>query len=149
MLVWMVMRCPPRAENDAKGHPLDQLIRDGIVTDYAELVRLGHVWHSRLTLIVNLLCHGPGIQEEILFLPLTERVRYGEAADADCRNTELAETSSDVGNLLWRVSQEPLASITVIRIATDWFSRHDINGEQSRETRPWESLKQKEPAVIV
>ena len=54
---------------------LDQLIRDGVVTDQAELARLGHVTRARLTQIMNLLCLAPDIQEEILFLPVTERGR--------------------------------------------------------------------------
>ena len=54
---------------------LDQLIRDGVVTDQAELARLGHVSRVRLTQIMNLLHLAPDIQEEILFLPLTKRGR--------------------------------------------------------------------------
>jgi len=54
---------------------LDQLIRDGEVTDQAELARLGHVTRARLTQIMNLLSLAPDIQEAVLFLPLTERGR--------------------------------------------------------------------------
>ncbi len=54
---------------------LDQLIRDGVVADQAELARLGHVSRARLTQVMNLLCLAPSIQEAILFLPLTERGR--------------------------------------------------------------------------
>ena len=54
---------------------LDQLIRDGVVADQAELARLGHVTRARLTQIMNLLNLAPDIQEEILFLPLTQRGR--------------------------------------------------------------------------
>jgi hypothetical protein len=54
---------------------LDQLIRDGAVADQAELARLGHVTRARLTQIMNLLCLAPDIQEQILFLPTTERGR--------------------------------------------------------------------------
>lgn len=54
---------------------LDQLIRDGVVADQAELARLGHVSRARLTQIMNLLCLAPDIQEQILFLPATERGR--------------------------------------------------------------------------
>ena len=53
----------------------DQLIRDGVVTDQAELARLGHVTRARLTQIMNLLCLAPDLQEQILFLPATERGR--------------------------------------------------------------------------
>ena len=54
---------------------LDQLIRDGIVSDQAELARLGHVSRARLTQIMNLLYLSPDLQEEILFLPTLERGR--------------------------------------------------------------------------
>jgi hypothetical protein len=48
---------------------MDQLLRDGVVKDQAELARLGHVSRARLTQIMNLLQLAPDIQEEILFLP--------------------------------------------------------------------------------
>ena len=47
----------------------DQMIRDGVVADMAELARLGHVSRARMTQIMNLLNLAPEIQEEILFLP--------------------------------------------------------------------------------
>jgi hypothetical protein len=53
----------------------DQLIHDGVVTDQAELARLGHVTRARLTQIMNLLCLAPDIQEALLFLSATERGR--------------------------------------------------------------------------
>ena len=53
----------------------DGLISDGVVTDQAELARLGHVSRARLTQIMNLLHLAPDLQEEILFLPATERGR--------------------------------------------------------------------------
>lgn len=53
----------------------DQLIRDGVVTDQAELTRLGHVCRARLTQMMNLLCLARDIQEALLFLPATERRR--------------------------------------------------------------------------
>jgi hypothetical protein len=49
----------------------EQLIRDGVVADYAELARLGHVTRARLSQIMNLLVLAPDIQEAILFLPRT------------------------------------------------------------------------------
>lgn len=54
----------------------DQLIRDGVVIDQAELARLGHVTRARLTQIMNLLGLAPDIQEKLLFLR-TERGRDG------------------------------------------------------------------------
>lgn len=53
----------------------DQLIRDGVVADQADLARLGHVTRARLTQIMNLLFLAPDIQEAILFLPTSERGR--------------------------------------------------------------------------
>lgn len=53
----------------------DNLIRDGVVADYAELARLGHVSRARITQIMNLLNLAPDIQEEILFLPRLESER--------------------------------------------------------------------------
>ena len=53
----------------------DGLIRDGVVTDQADLARLGHVTRARVTQIMNLLHLAPDIQEELLFLPRVERGR--------------------------------------------------------------------------
>lgn len=47
------------------------LIRAGVVSDYADLARLGFVTRARMTQIMNLLNLAPDIQEEILFLPKT------------------------------------------------------------------------------
>lgn len=49
----------------------DGLIRNGVVRDFADLARLGHVTRARMTQIMNLLNLAPDIQEEILFLPKT------------------------------------------------------------------------------
>ena len=53
----------------------DQLLRDGVVADYAELARLTHVSRARITQIMNLLNLAPDIQEAILFLPRVESGR--------------------------------------------------------------------------
>jgi len=53
----------------------DQLIRDGIVADQAELARLGHVTRARVTQIMNLLNLAPDIQEALLSLPPAEMGR--------------------------------------------------------------------------
>jgi hypothetical protein len=45
----------------------EDLIRRGIVTDYADLARLGHVTRARVTQIMNLRLLTPAIQEELLF----------------------------------------------------------------------------------
>ena len=51
----------------------EQLVRDGVVADYAELARLGHVSRARVTQVLNLLNLAPEIQEALLFLPRVER----------------------------------------------------------------------------
>jgi hypothetical protein len=53
----------------------DRLVRDEVVTDYAELARLGHVTRARVSQIMNLLHLAPDIQETLLFLPRVERGR--------------------------------------------------------------------------
>ena len=52
----------------ALAHRFDELICSGIVKDYAELARLGHVTRARLTQIMNLLALAPEIQEYLLWL---------------------------------------------------------------------------------
>jgi hypothetical protein len=44
----------------------DQLIRDGVVQDQAELARLGQVTRARMTQIMNLLNLAPDIQEDLI-----------------------------------------------------------------------------------
>jgi hypothetical protein len=44
------------------------MTREGVVTDYADLARLGLVTRARVTQIMNLLNLAPDIQEQILFL---------------------------------------------------------------------------------
>ena len=51
---------------------MDDLRRQGEVTDYAELARLAMVTRARMTQIMSLLLLAPDIQEEILFLPRSE-----------------------------------------------------------------------------
>ena len=53
----------------------DKLIREGEITDQAELARLGQVSRARVTQIMNMLLLAPDIQEEILYLPRTQSGR--------------------------------------------------------------------------
>ena len=46
----------------------DQLIRDGVVAEQAELARIGRLSRARLTQIMNLLNSAPQFQEELLFV---------------------------------------------------------------------------------
>lgn len=49
----------------------EDLIKEGVVNDYADLARLGHVIRARVTQIMNLRLLAPEIQEVLLFLPDT------------------------------------------------------------------------------
>lgn len=72
---------------------IETLVREGVVTDYADVARLGHVTRARVTQIMNLLHLAPDIQEELLFLPrvmvgrdpIQERTVRPIAAIADWR----------------------------------------------------------------
>lgn len=66
-------RVPRVAKLMALAIKMDQLLRDGVVADQAELAKLGHVTRARLTQIMNLLNLAPEIQEQILFLPAAEQ----------------------------------------------------------------------------
>ncbi len=70
-------RMPPRVPRVAKLMALairfEGLVNGGVVADYAELARLGHVTRARMSQIMNLLSLAPDIQEAILFLEPVER----------------------------------------------------------------------------
>jgi hypothetical protein len=68
-------RVPRIARLLALAHRLDCLLRTGVVRDYAELARLGRVTRARISQIMALLLLAPDLQEQILFLPRTERGR--------------------------------------------------------------------------
>ena len=52
---------------------LDELVRTGVVADYATLAELAHVSRARMSQILNLLLLAPDIQQALLFLPRTLR----------------------------------------------------------------------------
>ncbi|MBL8825189.1 MAG: hypothetical protein JNJ77_21560 [Planctomycetia bacterium] len=64
-------RIPRISRLMALAHHLERLVVTGVVKDYAELARLGHVSRARISQIMNLLLLAPDIQEAILFLPKT------------------------------------------------------------------------------
>ncbi|MEQ9410228.1 MAG: hypothetical protein RIK87_21005 [Fuerstiella sp.] len=68
-------RVPRVAKLMALAIRFEQLVADGVVADYAELSRLGHVTRARMSQIMNLLNLAPEIQEAILFLPRVEAGR--------------------------------------------------------------------------
>ena len=86
-------RVPRVAKLMALAIRFEQLVADGVATDYAELSRLGHVTRARMTQIMNLLHLAPDIQEAILLLPrvdagrdpITERELRAVVAVADWR----------------------------------------------------------------
>jgi hypothetical protein len=59
----------------ALAHRLDELVRTGVVADYATLAQLAHVSRARMSQILNLLVLAPDIQQALLFLPRTLRGR--------------------------------------------------------------------------
>src|SRR5262245_15230857 len=95
-------RIPRVARLMALAIRFDQLIRDGVVADQAELARLGHVTRARLTQIMNLLQLAPDLQEQIVFLPnfksgrspLTERKLRPIAATLNWRKQRKLWTKS-------------------------------------------------------
>jgi hypothetical protein len=68
-------RVPRVARLMALALRFDQLLREGAVASYAELARLGHVTPARVSQIMNMLGLAPDLQEQLLFLPPTERGR--------------------------------------------------------------------------
>lgn len=79
----------------------DQLIRDGVVADQAEMARIGHVSRARLTQVMNLLCLAPKLQEEILCFPATDRDRDA-ITERDIRPIA-AETNWQKQKKMWRL----------------------------------------------
>ena len=77
-----------------------ELIDSGHVAHQAELSQLAEVSRARLTQIMNLLLLAPDIQEEILFLPLTEAPR-DPISDRDMRPI-VAEPDWIKQRQLWR-----------------------------------------------
>lgn len=53
----------------------DALVRGGVIENYAEIARLGHVTRARVSQVMNLLNLAPEIQEAILHLPRMLRGR--------------------------------------------------------------------------
>ena len=93
-------RVPHIAKLMALAIRLDELVRSGTITTFAELARLGQVSRARITQILNLVNLAPDIQEAILFLPRTERGRAGvilRDLQPIAAVTKWAETTPDLG----------------------------------------------------
>lgn len=86
-------RLPRVAKLMALAIRFEGMVRDGVVADYAELARLGHITRARMSQIMSLLHLAPDIQEALLFLPritsgkdrITERDVRPIAATPDWR----------------------------------------------------------------
>jgi hypothetical protein len=68
-------RAPRLARLMALAIRFEHLLDNGVIADYADLARLGHVGRTHITHIMNLRLLAPDIQEQILFLPRTQRGR--------------------------------------------------------------------------
>jgi hypothetical protein len=68
-------RVPRVARLMALAIRFEGLLRAGVVRDYAELARLGHVSRARVSQVMALLSLAPDLQEAVLFLPRTLRGR--------------------------------------------------------------------------
>ena len=102
----MKARVPRVARLMALAVHFDQLIRDRVVDDQAELARLGQVTRARLTQIMDLINLAPDIQEQLLQLriegthALTERRLRPIAAIAEWRRQRDAWTET-LSELSW------------------------------------------------
>jgi hypothetical protein len=68
-------RVPRVARLMALALRFEGLIREGVVADYSELARLGHVTRARISQVMSLLNLAPDLQEQVLFLPPVEHGR--------------------------------------------------------------------------
>ncbi len=75
----------------------EDLIRQGVVTDYADLARLGHVTRARVTQIMNLRLLAPEIQEELLL---------GEKKCDDCTPIQLKSLQFIATVFSWRTQRQ-------------------------------------------
>jgi hypothetical protein len=105
-------RIPRVARLLALAHHFDDMIREGIVHDQAEIARLMKVTRARVTQIMNLLHLAPDIQEDVLLFP---RPAHGKAGVTERRLRAIAAILEWRGQrVLWRkvraVEHEPAAS---------------------------------------
>ena len=84
----------------ALAHHFDDMIRESVVRDQAEIARLMKVTRARVTQIMNLLYLAPDIQEELLFLT-AQSERMGPASMKRTRRI-VAEADWEKQRQLWR-----------------------------------------------
>ena len=68
-------RVPRVARLLALAHRIDEMVRDGQITDYAEAARRLDLTRARMTQVMNLLLLAPAIQEVLLGMPLVTNGR--------------------------------------------------------------------------
>ena len=74
----------------------DGLIREGVVTDQAELARLGHVTRARVTQIMNLLQLAPEFRKIAVFAPESSGAR-SRSKNVSCGRSPLCPTGGSSG----------------------------------------------------
>ena len=84
----------------------EELRRQGIAHDYADLARLGGVTRARITQIMSLINLAPDIQEDILYLPRTTK-----GADIVTLRS-LLPVAQEVD---WGRQREAIESLSVVR----------------------------------
>src|SRR5947207_1855432 len=75
---------------------LEGMRREGIIRDYSEVARLGHVSRARVSQIMSLLQLAPDLQEQLLFLPALQQGRvalFGSSVQNTCVNGRNREWS--------------------------------------------------------
>ena len=96
-------RVPRVAKLMALAIRFDKLIRDGVVADYAELARLGHVTRARMSQIMNLLNLAPDIREALLFLTRVEAKRISVAPPSQISSSRHFLRSPTVASFVARL----------------------------------------------
>jgi hypothetical protein len=79
----------------------EDLIRQGVVTDYADLARLGHVTRARVTQIMNLRLLAPDIQESLLVIQTSVRTSKTNAMTLTALQSLANASSWEVQRRQW------------------------------------------------
>lgn len=85
----------------------EQLIRDGVVKDQADIARLAFVTRARVSQIMDLLTLAPDIQEALLFLPLVTEGR---------EQIKLADMQPVIASMKWSLQREQWDAIVAARL---------------------------------
>jgi len=105
-------RVPRIARLMALALKFEQMIREGVVHNYAVLAALGQVSRSRLTQVMNLLNLAPDIQEQILFLT------WETAEQRGIHERSVRQLSSQ---LSW-IKQRARWQVLIVKYESDFFA---------------------------